>query len=196
MAAIPSTKSTADGSLRFASRWGGWPLTLLAQGFDPNTLNEKGQVGLYLALRDDSPKVVAALLADPKTKVDISNGANETPLMMAALRGKTDWAQRLLERGAALNRAGWTPLHYAATGPEPKLVTLLLARGAHIEALSPNLTTPLMMASRYGPEEAVNVLLAAGANPKAANDQGLKAADFARLGGREALAKRLAALAP
>ncbi len=169
---------------------------LLAQGFDPNTPNEKGQVGLYLALRDDSPKVVAALLADPKTNVDISNGANETPLMMAALRGKTDWAQRLLERGAALNRAGWTPLHYAATGPEPKLVTLLLARGAHIEALSPNLTTPLMMASRYGPEEAVNVLLAAGASPKARNDQGLNAADFARLGGREALAKRLAALAP
>ena len=165
---------------------------LLARGFDPNTLSEKGQVGLYLALRDDSPKVVAALLAHPQTTVDTANAANETPLMMAALRGQLDWTQRLLERGAALNRAGWTPLHYAAAGPEPKVVSMLLGRGAQIEALSPNRTTPLMMAARYGAEEAVNLLLAAGASTQARNDQGLNAADFARVGARDALAERLA----
>ena len=168
---------------------------LLARGFDPNTVSEKGQVALYLALREDSSKVVAALLAHPQTKVDASNAANETPLMMAALRGQLDWTQRLLERGAALNRTGWTPLHYAATGPEPKLVTLLLGRGAQIEAPSPNRTTPLMMAARYGPEDAVNLLLAAGASPQARNDLGLNAGDFARLGARDALAERLSALA-
>ena len=165
---------------------------LLARGFDPNTLSEKGQVGLYLALRDDSPKVVAALLAHPQTTVDTANAANETPLMMAALRGQLDWTQRLLERGAALNRAGWTPLHYAAAGPEPTVVSMLLGRGAQIEALSPNRTTPLMMAARYGAEEAVNLLLAAGASTQARNDQGLNAADFARVGARDALAERLA----
>jgi len=40
--------------------------------------------------------------------------------MMAALRGSLEWTQRLIERGAAINRDGWTPLHYAASGPEPK----------------------------------------------------------------------------
>ena len=166
---------------------------LLARGFDPNTPDDKGQVALYLALRDDSPKVIAALLAHPQIKVDAPNTVNETPVMMAALRGRVDWTQRLLERGAAVNRSGWTPLHYAATGPEPKVVALLLGRGAQIEALSPNRTTPLMMASRYGPEDAVNLLLAAGASLQARNDQGLNAADFARLGAREALAARLSA---
>lgn len=166
---------------------------LLARGFDPNTPSEKGQVALYLAFRDDSPKVVAALLAHPSTRIDAANAADETPLMMAALRGQLDGARQLIDRGAAVNRPGWTPLHYAATGPEPRLVALLLERGAQIEAPSPNRTTPLMMASRYGPEAAVDLLLARGASLRARNDAGLGAVEFAELGGREALAARLKA---
>ena len=36
---------------------------LLERGFDPNSPDERGQVGLTLALRDGSLKVAAALLA-------------------------------------------------------------------------------------------------------------------------------------
>jgi ankyrin repeat protein len=164
---------------------------LLERGFDPNAPDEKGQVGLFLALRNDSPKVIAALLAHPQIKIDATNSSDETPLMMAALRGQTEWALRLLDRGARVNRPGWTPLHYAASGPEVKVVALLLDRGALIEATSPNRTTPLMMAARYGAEESALLLLARGASPRAKNDQGLTPADFARLGGRDALAARL-----
>lgn len=166
---------------------------LLERGFDPNTVDEKGQVGLYLAFRDESPQAAAALIAHPKTRIDAVNLANETPLMMAALRGQFEGARQLLDRGAALNRPGWTPLHYAASGPEPRLVALLLDRGAQIEALSPNRTTPLMMAARYGPEEAVDLLLARGASLRSRNDAGLGPADFAELDGRESLAARLKA---
>lgn len=166
---------------------------LLKEGFDPNTLSEKGQVGLYLALRDGSPKVVDVLLSQPGIQLDAVNAAGETPLMMAALRGELESARRLIDRGALVKRSGWTPLHYAASGPDPKLVALLLERGAELEARSPNLTTPLMMASRYGPEEAVDLLLARGASKVLRNDQGLNAVDFARLGGRESLAARLGA---
>ncbi len=164
---------------------------LLERGFDPNAVDEKGVPALALALRESSPKVAAALLAAPQIKVDATTPADETPVMMAALRGQPQWTQRLLDRGAQVNRPGWTPLHYAACGPEPEVVALLLARGAAVEALSPNRTTPLMMASRYGPEKAVDMLLARGASLKARNDAGLNAADFARLAGRESLAQRL-----
>jgi len=112
-------------------------------------------------------------------------------VMMAALRGNLDWTKRLLERGARLNKPGWTPLHYAATGPEASVVAMLLERGAAIEATSPNGTTPLMMAARYGTEDAVNLLLARGAKLEAQNVQGLNAAEFARLAGRDRLAIRL-----
>jgi hypothetical protein len=111
---------------------------LLERGFDPNSPDERGQVGLYLALRDGSLKVAAILLAHPALKVDAVNAVDETPLMMAALRGNLEWTQRLIDRGAKVSRSGWTPLHYAASGPEPKLLTLLLDRGAPIEAPSPN----------------------------------------------------------
>ena len=160
---------------------------LLARGFDPNTPDESGHVPLYLALRSESTKVVTALLEHPGLKIDATNSADETPLMMAALRGQLDSTQRLLARGASVNRAGWTPLHYAASGPDPKVVALLLERGAVVDAPSPNRTTALMMAARYGSEDSVRLLRARGADLNARNDLGLNAADFARLGGRESL---------
>jgi len=164
---------------------------LLQRGFDPNSPDEKGQVALFLALREGSLKVADTLLQHPQLKVDATNAADETPVMMAALRGNLEWTLRLLERGAQVNRPGWTPLHYAASGPEIKLLTLLLDRGAAIEAPSPNRTTPLMMAARYGPHDAAELLLSRGANARARNDQGLSAADFARAAGRDALATKL-----
>ena len=111
--------------------------------------------------------------------------------MMAALKGQIDWSQRLLARGAPVNQAGWTPLHYAATGPEPKIVRLLLERGAVVDAESPNRTTPLMMAARYGKEDSVMLLLAAGADRARTSDLNLTAADHAQGAGRDSLAAQL-----
>lgn len=165
---------------------------LVKQGQDPNVRRLDGQTALHLALRDESPAVLQALLALPKLDVNATNDSGESPLMMAALRGNIAAAEALLARGAKVQQQGWTPLHYAATGPEPKLVSLLLAKGAQIESLSPNKTTPLMMAARYGDERNVDLLLAKGASRQARNDKDLNAADFARLAGRDKLAARLA----
>lgn len=164
---------------------------MLAQGFDPNTRDEKGQVALYVALRAESGRVANAIAADPRTRVDEANAAGETPLMMAALKGRLDWVARLVQMGAQVNRAGWTPLQYAASGPEPRTVVLLLDRGAEVDARAPNGSTALMLAARYGSEGAVNVLLDRGADPRRRDDQGLDAAAFARAAGRESLAARL-----
>jgi hypothetical protein len=167
---------------------------LLRRGFDVNSASESGQTPLFLALRSGSHQAVAALLSAPDLKVDQANQANETALMMAALRGHLDWCKRLVERGATVNREGWTPLHYAATGPNPQVTAFLLERGAQVDAPSPNGTTPLMMAARYGHEDSVQILLGAKADPRLRNQKELSAADFAREAGREALASRLAAL--
>ena len=173
--------------------------SLLAQGFDPNAVDQKGQAALYLGLRDGSFKVCAVLLDHPQTRIDQPNGVGETPLMMAALRGHAEWAGRLLDRGARLNgadngdRPGWTALHYAATGPDKQTVALLLARGARVDVRSPNGSTPLMMAAGYGTEGAARQLLQKGADPRLKNDQGLSAADFAAKAGRDVLARQLQA---
>jgi uncharacterized protein len=168
---------------------------LLKRGFDPNSRDAKGQVGLFLALQKESLAAAQALLESEALDVNALNAQGESALMMAALRGRLDWCERLLQRGARVDQPGWSPLHYAATGPEPKTVALLLSRGANRDAEAPNRNTPLMMAARYGAEASVDLLLAQGADLKRGNAAGQTAADFARLGGREALSLRLAQLA-
>lgn len=164
---------------------------LLARGFDPNSRDPKGQTGLILALREASPRVAEALWKSPALDVDAQNASGETALMMAALRGQVAWMKRLLERGAQVHKEGWSPIHYAATGPEVKAVALLLERGAPVEALSPEKDTPLMMAARYGAEDSVDLLLARGASASAKNSRNLDAVDLARAGGRDFLLERL-----
>jgi ankyrin repeat protein len=169
-------------------------LSLLKRGFDPNTVDEKGELALNRALRLESFKVAEALLASPALQVDAVNGANETPLMLAAIQGNVDWARKLLARGAALQRPGWSPVLYAASAPDAQVLALLLDRGAPVEAKAPNGSTPLMMASGYGSEDSVDLLLARGADVRVRNAQALSAADFARRAGRDSLARRLDAL--
>ena len=162
---------------------------LLGRGFDPNTRSPQGQVGLYLALREPSPGVVRVLLDAPQTQVDARNLDDETPLMIAALKGEADIVRRLVEREADVNKTGWTPLHYAATGGHVAVIRILLEANAYIDAESPNGTTPLMMAARYGSDEAVKALLDAGADATLKNMAGLTAQAFAQGVGRDRLAE-------
>jgi uncharacterized protein len=152
---------------------------LLRRGFDPNTISPDGQHPLYLALREPSPKVADVLLASAQTQVESRNKADENPLMMAALKGQTEFVRRLIVRGAHVNKPGWAPLHYAATGGHLAIMDLLLEHHAFIDAQSPNGTTPLMMAAMYGTPEAVKLLLDAGADVNMKNQHGMTAVDFA-----------------
>jgi ankyrin repeat protein len=169
---------------------------LVRRGFDVNARSPEGQTALHLALRDQAPRVMRSLWEVSSLDINAVNANGETPLMMAALRGELDWASRLLDRGAKAHQAGWSPLHYAATGPDPKLVAMLLDRGVPIDARSPNNTTPLMMAARYGAESSVDLLLVRGADKRLRNDRDMDAAAFAQSAGREQLARRLGNMPP
>ena len=115
---------------------------LAEKGFDVNALSEDGQPALVLAIKEDSDKVIDALLALPQLNLEARNAAGESALMMAAIRGKLPTMQKLLARGVAVNHAGWTPLHYAASQGGLEGIELLLAKDAQINARSPNGTTP------------------------------------------------------
>lgn len=163
----------------------------LQQGVDPNRTDSRGRTALFTAVREGSERALAVLLASPQVDVNAVNANGETALMLAAIRGSLPMAQALVKRGAAINREGWTPLHYACSGPDNGVAAFLIAQGAELNARSDNGTTPLMMAARYGAGHLVALLLKAGAEPRAANEQELTAADFAVRGGREAMARDL-----
>jgi ankyrin repeat protein len=166
---------------------------LLNRGFDPNTPDPKGVHGLYMALQEGSLKVAEVLVAWPKTNVEWRTPADESPLMMAALRGHTELAGKLIARGADVNKPGWAPLHYAATNGHLKIMEMLLEAHAFIDAQSPNGTTPLMMAAHYGTPAAVKLLLEAGADTQMKNELGLTAIDFAQRANRPDSAELIAA---
>lgn len=164
---------------------------LLRRGFDPNTRDPKGEVAITLALQAGALQAAQALLASRMLNVNALNRSDESPLMMAALKGHLAEARSLIARDADVNKTGWTPLHYAATGTSPQqtaLIALLLEHHAYIDAASPNGTTPLMMAAHYGTADAVRLLLQEGADPTLRNRLGLTAADFALRASRQTIA--------
>lgn len=170
-------------------------IRLLLRGFDPDSRDEAGRTGLQLALLVESYLAADALLSAPTIAIDAANANGETPLMLAALKGELTLCQRMVARGAQVNRAGWTPLHYAASGPDVRVVDWLLSQGALVDAAAPNGMTPLMMAAGYGSFASTERLLAAGAAPGLTNQRGLRAADMAKAAGRDGLADRLVGLA-
>lgn len=158
---------------------------LLARGFDVNTINPDGDTGLVIAVREESLKVAQLLINAPRADLNALNAKGESALMLACLKGQSVLAEAMIKKGADVNKTGWTPLHYAASGGQPALIRLLIENHAYIDAESPNGSTPLMMASMYGTTEAVELLLDEGADTLLKNQQGLTATQFAQRADRE-----------
>ena len=151
---------------------------------------------MFLALRDPSPKVVDVLLKTPKIKVETRTPQDESPLMMAAMRGELKLAAALIDKDADVNKTGWTPLHYAASstqGDQLGVAKLLLENAAYIDAASPNGSTPLMMAAMYGNTSTLKLLLDEGADPTLKNQLGLTAVDFAQRADRKEMVELIGA---
>lgn len=167
---------------------------ILFRGFDPNTLDPKGRSPLMAAIQDGSTKVANLLVSLEQVDVNALNPTDESALMLASLKGQEEMVRKLIARGADVNKTGWTPLHYAASGGHVGIMRLLFEHHAFVDPESPNGTTPLMMAAQYGNAAAVKLLLEEGAVPTAVNRLGLNALDFARLGQRPDAERILAPL--
>ena len=146
---------------------------ILAEGqFNANTLNYEGHTALYVALREPAPRVADVLIEDPQTKLNLENKYGENALMIAALRGLLPQAQRMVAKGAEVNKKGWTPLHYAASAGDVAMVRFLLEASAYIDAESPTGETPLMMAASRSKLEVLQLLLDEGADASWRNHAG------------------------
>lgn len=167
---------------------------LVDSGIDPNLADPtRGENGLVIAIREDSMRVFGILLRDPRTRVDQPAANGNTALMMAAFKGNRQAARALLERGAAVNRPGWTPLHYAAASGDTAIAALLIDHKAGLDARAPTGATPLIMAAQEGKEEIVRLLLARGANPFLLDNYKRTALRVAELAEQREIAQLLAA---
>jgi len=94
--------------------------------------------------------------------INKSNNKGDTALMIAALKGELPILKLLLEHGADVhhcNSRQYTALFYACEKNHYEEVKELLAHGALINQQDKNGNTPLIMASLFGCEATVRLLL-------------------------------------
>ncbi len=151
---------------------------LLARGVDPNLGKVETAPAIVFAATHKSYGALNALLESPNTNVDLTNGKDENALMLASFHGELATVKALIARGAEVNKTDWTPLHYAATAGQLEIARILVENHAYIDAVSPNKTTPLMMAARHKNPTLARFLIEEGADPTQRNEQGLSVADY------------------
>lgn len=110
----------------------------------------------------------------------IANGM--TPLMTAAVHGRVDLAEALLQAGAGpnlVNDDGNNALWFACYSGNVGLILLLIAQGIDMDNRNVNGATCLIYAASAGKFEVVQALVEAGADLTATTDDGFSALDSA-----------------
>ncbi len=148
---------------------------LLTQGESPETANPFKQTLLHIAAQAGEEENVKVLL-QKGARIDSQDLSQRTPLFLAVLQGHRSVVQLFLEKGARVDLSsieGETLLHTAAFYGHTSLLQDLLARPSCknlISALDQDGKTPLHKAVWGDPKpEAVELLLAHGADPNARN---------------------------
>ncbi|HEX2045767.1 MAG TPA: ankyrin repeat domain-containing protein [Gaiellaceae bacterium] len=161
-------------------------------------LAEDPELDVFEAAALGRTELVAAHLDADATLAAAFGPGGFTPLHLAAFFRHPQTAQLLVERGAPVDAVARneeivvTPLHSAAAARQTETAGLLLERGADPNARQAGGFTPLHAAAQHGDAALAELLIAHGADPAAAADDGRTAAAFAREGGFEELAARLA----
>lgn len=136
---------------------------LLARGASPETVSE-GRSALLNAAGMHEPIYVELLLAHGAAP-DRVGPEGETALTVAARNGNLPIVQRLIEKGASLRPPGASSPLAVADAYKTEVIEYLLAKGAPIAELKPNLGPLLMTAARRGQVALVQRLLSLGPTP-------------------------------
>ena len=197
VAAGALAKAAADGDL-------GTVKELVAGKAKLETRDRNGWTPLVAAIANDHLAVALYLIehgasptAPDKSKSDPLNWAvRRSGWVMSHQNVKL--AEALLDAGAPVDSrdaGGYTPLIWAANRGAVKLIELLLARGADANAKTTEKNnagrTALMMANNVA---AVRVLLAAGADPKAVEENDMPTWEFHKGAAAKLLKERAGAM--
>ena len=185
------TRNVDGGTALFAAAEGGKDATvalLLTKGADPNLTGRSGLTPLIAASFKGDDAVVAALLGHG-ADANVRDATGKTAMVYAAARGFDRIVSRLLDANVdARQRYGndLTALMWAAGHDEgadaaavERVVDLLLAHGAMLNAADNRGRTALMIAAAQGDAATVGVLLGRDADRALKDKDGKTALDLA-----------------
>lgn len=120
--------------------------------------------------------------------------SGRTDLHHAAVDNDFEKVRELIAAGSAVNardRDGFTPLHFAAQEHAVAIARLLIDSGAEVDAVNSHGNTPLFTAvfNSRGRGEMIELLRAAGADPRHTNASGQTPLGLARLIGNYDVAR-------
>jgi ankyrin repeat protein len=143
---------------------------LISAGADINARNEAGWTPLHFAAAEGHNDIIDLLL-NKGARIDAQDKDGITPLIKAIVMGKDDSVEHLLKRGAEVTSENSRAVYFAAYQQQPRIISMLIAKGADVNAKESDNSTPLIKAAEMGHTSVVRVLLAAQAdvNAKALN---------------------------
>lgn len=167
-----------------------------ARPADVNATAPDGTTPLHRAVYDDNGREVVRLIA-AGARVNVADRYGVTPLSLACSNGDVGVIQRLLEAGARVDAAafeGEPPLLTCARSGNAGAVTAMLAHGANPNSVeSWHRQTALMWAAAADGADAVDALVAAGADVNAKGEGGFMALHYAARAGAMDAARALIA---
>ena len=127
-----------------------------------------GDTWIHYAIYGDCEKEVLQSITDLGVDVNAANNKNVTALMLASKKGNVDAMNVLINEGANITVKdvdGNTWIHYAIHGDcKKEVLQSIIDLGADVNAANNKNVTALMLASKKGNVDAMNVLINAGAN--------------------------------
>ncbi|XP_066023852.1 putative ankyrin repeat protein RF_0381 isoform X2 [Pocillopora verrucosa] len=129
---------------------------------------------------------IISLIHTHLPNIESKTGEGDTPLMVAALAGKCHAVKWFLEKGAIVaceSNRGWNTLHFAASGGDTDIISLIHTHLPNIESKTGEGDTPLMVAALCGKLHAVKWYLEKGAIVACESNEGWNTLHCAASGG-------------